>query len=317
MIDMRERSGALTRYFTLTLSLLTLGFSGHSSAGYTETKHPIVLVHGLSGFDTIGGLMDYWHGVAWNLERSGAKVYTAQVSAFNDSEERGLQLRDYIVNQIPETKVNIFAHSQGSPTARVAASFIPERIASITSIGGANKGSPVADVLRGVIPPGGAIEGGATGLLNAFGGLLNLLSGSSNPQDALAAMETLTTAGSADLNTRHGWGVNTSSACGTTPENVDVFGNNIKMFSWVGTDVFTNIFDPSDYFLATTSLAFGGETNDGLVSQCSQYLGNVVYNNKAMNHLDEVNLLFGVRSLWLNPISLYRGHANRLKNRGL
>lgn len=296
---------------------VVLLLSSVTHAGYTETRYPIVLVHGLSGFDTLGGLLDYYHTVSWNLERSGAKVYTAQVSAFNHSEDRGVQLRDFIVNQVPEAKVNLIGHSQGAPTARVATTLIPERIASVTSIGGVNKGSKVADVIRGVIPPGGGVEGGAVGLLNAFGSLIDLLSSSSLPQDSLAAMETLTTSGTADLNSRHGWGVDMTRECGSTGENVNVYGNNVKMFSWVGTSVFTNVFDPTDYALLATSTAFGGEENDGLVGKCSQYLGNVVYNNKRMNHLDEVNQMVGVRSLWLNPISLYRSHANRMKNRGL
>lgn len=314
-----RRSEKQSRRFTCAgvLGGISLLLSSFTFAGYTQTQHPILLVHGLSGFDTVGGLVDYYHSVAWNLERSGAKVYTAQVSAFNDSEDRGMQLADYIVQQIPEAKVNIFGHSQGAPTARVAASLVPERIASITSIGGVNKGSKVADVIRGVIPAGSGIEGGAVGLANAFGSLINLLTDSNSPQDAMGALDTLTTPGTADLNSRHGWGVNLASECGTTPEDVNVFGNNIKMFSWVGTSVFTNVLDASDYALLLTSAAFGNETNDGLVGQCSQYLGNVVYNNKSMNHLDEVNQLLGVRSLWLNPISLYRAHANRLKNRGL
>lgn len=318
-------SGKLSRYNKLfsfrqwrkLSALAVLMFSSITHAGYTETRYPIVLVHGISGFDSVGGLLDYFHTVSWNLERSGAKVYTAQVSAFNHSEERGMQLRDFIVNQVPEAKVNIFAHSQGAPTARVATTLIPERIASVTSIGGVNKGSKVADVVRGVIPAGSGIEGGAAGLANAFGSLIDLLTDSDLPQNSLGGLETLTTPGTADLNSRHGWGVDMSRECGTTGENVNVYGNNVKMFSWVGTSVFTNVFDAADYALLITSAAFGSEANDGLVGKCSQYLGNVVYNNKRMNHLDEVNQLLGVRSLWLNPISLYRGHANRLKNRGL
>lgn len=316
-MKMRESLRSVQRMVVSAISISCLFFVSYGHAGYTETRHPIVLVHGLSGFDSVGGLLDYWHNISYNLERSGATVYTAQVSAFNDSEVRGQQLADYLVNHIPAAKVNIFAHSQGAPTARVAATFVPDRIASITSIGGANKGSPVADVVRGAIPSGSPLEGVAATVVNAFGSLLNLLSDSNGEQDALAAMETLTTAGSADLNSRHGWGVNTQSACGKSQENIDVFGHNIKMYSWVGTDVFTNVFDPSDYFLSLTSLAFNGETNDGLVSQCSQYMGQVVYDNKAMNHLDEVNQMLGVRSLWLNPVSLYRAHANRLKHKSL
>ncbi len=62
-----------------------------SSKGYTETRYPIVLVHGLFGFDNIAGV-DYFYGIPRALSRSGAKVYVAQVSATNSNEARGEQL---------------------------------------------------------------------------------------------------------------------------------------------------------------------------------------------------------------------------------
>lgn len=70
-------------------------------------------------------------------------------------------------------------------------------------------------------------------------------------------------------------------------------------------------------FLGITSLAFGGEPSDGLVGVCSTKMGNVIGTHYDMNHVDAINHLFGVRSLWTNPVSLYRSQANRLKNRGL
>lgn len=290
---------------------------GEERGDYTGTQYPVVLVHGLSGFDTVGGLVDYFHRVPYNLERSGTRVYTAQVSAFNDSETRGEQLADFIVANVTEPKVNILGHSQGAPTARVAASFIPERIASITSISGANRGSKVADLVRGVVPPDGGLEVGVVVIAEAFAKFLDLISGGNAPQDALAALETLTTPGAADVNSRHPWGLDPATPCGTSGEDVDILGHPVKVFSWVGTDTLTNIFDLADPLLVTTGLAFGGEPNDGLVSQCSQSLGAVVYDNQAMNHADSINHIFGIHSLWLDPISLYRRHVNRLKNRGL
>ncbi|MFP3442455.1 triacylglycerol lipase, partial [Pantoea sp. SIMBA_133] len=83
-----------------------------SHAGYTQTRHPIVLVHGVTGFNTIGGLVNYFHTIPWNLERSGAQVYSASVSFVNSSEQRGQQLANY-VNSLGHSKVNLMAHSQG------------------------------------------------------------------------------------------------------------------------------------------------------------------------------------------------------------
>ena len=123
----------------ITLSAITLlltSITAHTR-GYTETRYPIVLVHGISGFDNIGGLINYFHTVPYNLERSGAKVYVPSVSAFNSSEQRGQQLVDFLA-QLPEDKFNLIGHSQGSPTIRVTAALVPEKVASVTSVNGVN-----------------------------------------------------------------------------------------------------------------------------------------------------------------------------------
>jgi triacylglycerol lipase len=67
------------------------GAPAHAQSGYTKTKYPIVLVHGLFGFDSFLGL-DYFYGIPSALTRDGAKVYVAQVSAAHSTEVRGEQL---------------------------------------------------------------------------------------------------------------------------------------------------------------------------------------------------------------------------------
>ncbi len=307
------------RKLTLTLTMLcALALAGPSPAvaGYTNTQHPIVLVHGVSGFDTVGGLINYFHHIPWNLERSGATVETVSVSFVNDSWTRGEQLRDYLYS-LGGDQFNLIGHSQGAPTSRVAAHLAPEKVASVTSVNGVNKGSKVADVLRGVLPPDSAIEGGVDAIANAVGELINLLSGSDNPQDGVAALETLTTPGTNAINDAVNWAGVNRHGCGGTNEVVNVGGHDLRFFSWGGDARFTNVLDATDPFLVTTGLVFGGEDNDGLVSTCSQKLGNVIGVHYDMNHLDAVNHLFGLRSVWTNPVSLYRSHANRLKQRGL
>ncbi len=287
---------------------------GSAHASYTKTKYPIVLVHGISGFDDIGGLINYFHTVPYNLRRSGAKVYIASVSAFNSSEVRGQQLADYLMT-LPESKFNIIGHSQGSPTSRVAAALVPQKVASVTSVNGVNLGSKVADVALGILPNGTITQSVAVQIANSLGSVINFLSGNFNDQAALDSATTLSTQGTAALNNAlSNKGI--SSNCGSVNENVNINGNNIKMFSWSGTSPFTNVFDVTDYALSTTALAFGSERNDGLVSECSSKLGNVIYSRYRMNHIDAVNHLFGARG-WTNPVTLYRSHANRLKNRGL
>lgn len=303
-------------YVACSLVLAISMSSAH--AGYTSTKYPIVLVHGVAGFDTVGGLINYFHNVPWNLERSGAKVYTTSVSFVNSSEARGQQLANFI-SGLGQTKVNLMAHSQGAPTSRVAASIIPGKIASITSINGVNYGSKVADVVRGIIPPGSWVEGGANAIANALGNIVDELSNSNNPQQGVEALKTLTTDGTLALNAALGWkGVNRYNHCTGSSVNVNISGKNIKMYSWGGKTMWTNALDPLDIFFTITSKAFNwGENNDGLVSSCSQKMGQVISVNYLLNHGDAVNHLFGIHHIFQEPITLYRSQANRLKNAGV
>ncbi len=87
----------MRRVITSALAVCALVGAVEAQANYTKTKYPIVLVHGVTGFDTIGGLINYFHTIPWNLERDGAKVYVASVSALNDSEQRGASLAQQIV----------------------------------------------------------------------------------------------------------------------------------------------------------------------------------------------------------------------------
>lgn len=103
-----------------------------------------------------------------------------------------------------------------------------------------------------------------------------MLSGNSNSQDALGALTTLTTPGTNDFNSRHGYGVASGYCTEDRATQVTVNGNPIRLYSWAGESVFTNFLDASDAFLAITSLAFQGEANDGLVSVCSQKWGSLL-----------------------------------------
>ena len=70
-----------------------------------------------------------------------------------------------------------------------------------------------------------------------------------------------------------------------------------------------------------TSLAFIGKTdwqNDGMVGRCASHFGKVIRDDYFMNHTDEVNLMFGLVSIFAtDPKAVYRQHANRLKLAGL
>lgn len=299
--------------FAVFATTLLFGASAHAASDSAKTRYPIVLVHGLFGFDSFLGV-DYFYGIPGALRQQGALVFVAQVSAASSTEVRGEQLLAQVKNIMAITgasKVNLMGHSHGGPTIRYVAGVAPQLVASVTSIGGVNKGSRVADILRGVVPAGGLSEAVVNGAAKAFVALINLGSGGTQlPQTPTAALNSLTTAGSSAFNRRFPQAL--PSGCGSGAELV----SGVRYYSWTGTLPVTNVLDISDGALGIMSLVFG-EPNDGLVSACSSRLGKHLGDYR-QNHLDEVNQVVGLRDWFsVDPVTLYRQQANRLKQQGL
>ena len=289
-----------------------------SQASYTQTKYPIVLTHGMLGFDSLLGI-DYWYGIPSALRSGGAKVYISEVSQLNTSEARGEELLEQVEEIAAISgagKVNLIGHSHGGPTIRYVAAVRPDLVASAVSVGAPHKGSDTADFLKSVTesPVGPVATPLLVGIVNALGTVINFLSGSSSmtPQNALGSLESLNSQGAAVFNAKYPQGLPTS-ACGEGAYKV----NGVRYYSWSGTSPLTNMLDPSDLLTGAASLTFD-EPNDGLVGRCSSHLGKVIRDNYRMNHLDEVNQAFGLTSLFeTSPVTVYRQVANRLKNDGV
>ncbi|MGH7289182.1 MAG: lipase family alpha/beta hydrolase [Myxococcota bacterium] len=283
------------------------------SCSYTKTRYPIVLAHGLAGFDEVFGVLEYWYGIPEALRDGGAAVYVTDVSPWNTSELRGEQLLaqiEEIVAISGKPKVHLIGHSQGGLDVRYVAAVRPDLVASVTSVGTAHRDDALADALIAV---GGAGDVGA--LLERFGDsvvdLLVLLFGSDQPADWTDALHSQGTPALAQFAARYPQGLPTN-ACGEGPPVV----NGIRYYSWSGTGVLTNVLDVSDPLLAAFSVLTPGPS-DGLTGRCSSHLGDVIRDNYYMNHLDEVNHVFGLTSPFVNAPALFRQHANRLKNAGL
>ncbi len=304
----------------VTLVIFSLSFAIQATAStQTKTQYPIVLVHGLFGFDDVLWV-DYFYKIPYKLAVRGATVYTATVSPANSTEVRGEQLLAY-VNQVlahsGAEKVNLIGHSHGGPTIRYVASVVPHKVASVTSVAGVNQGSAVADIVRAGIRDGSTLEGVAGTVFDAFANILELVSGSgisALPTNSIAALDSLSTAGSTKFNARYPEGL-PSRYCANDGRMLE--SNGVYYFSWSGGKAYTNILDVADPFLALTGLAFG-ETNDGLVSSCSSRLGYVIKDNYRMNHLDEVNQTLGIHHLFeTDPVQVFIDQAARLKSLGL
>jgi triacylglycerol lipase len=306
----------------VSLVVVALSFAAPPARGfclfnctYTKTRYPIVLAHGLGGFDELFGVYEYWYGIPSALRDGGASVFVTEVSQLNSTEARGEQLIDQIEQIVAITgkpKVNLIGHSHGGLDVRYVAAVRPDLVASVSTIGSPHKGAELADYLRANVQQGSFTESVLSFFAESLGTVLGLLSGSTNPQDAIAALDALTSSGLAAFNATYPQGVPTTT-CGSGAAVV----NAIRYYSWSGTGVLTNVFDISDASLGLTSL-FYSEANDGLVGRCSSHLGTVIRDNYFYNHLDEVNQILGLVSIFeSNPTTVFRTHANRLKNAGL
>ena len=119
--------------------------------------YPIVLAHGFFGFEEFAGIdfATYFYGVKAHLAENGEPlVFTPAVDPFNDSTFRGQQLIGAIQEILAQTgheKVNLIGHSQGGLDARVAAHERPDLVASVSTFATPHHGTPVADVVLGLL----------------------------------------------------------------------------------------------------------------------------------------------------------------------
>jgi triacylglycerol lipase len=303
---------------TIALCVLAascLASTAQASSTYAQTRYPIVLAHGMFGWNTIAGFFEYWNGIPADLKSNGATVFSTQVSGLDSSEARGEQLLTQVKTVLAVTgakKVNLMGHSHGGQSIRYVAAVIPGQVASVSAIGSPTKGSPVADLVLALGKISPALESVVFTALNGLDSLITTLSGGKFVPNAQASMTALSTAGANAFNAKYPQGVPTT-ACGQGAASV----NGVAYYSWGGTSVATNLFDPTDLLLDVTTLAFLGSANDGLVGQCSSHVGTVLRDNYPFNHLDEVNLLFGLKGWGADPVGVIRTQANRLKVAGM
>ena len=117
---------------------------------------PIVLAHGFFGFEEFAGLAfeTYFFQVKDDLAARGEQVFTPEVDPFNSSEVRGEQLARRVEEILAVTgheKVVLIGHSQGGLDARYVASTYPSMVAAVVSYATPHGGSPLADVVLGLV----------------------------------------------------------------------------------------------------------------------------------------------------------------------
>jgi triacylglycerol lipase len=115
---------------------------------------PIVLAHGLFGFDRIGlgplTLASYFRGIPEALEAAGNRVLATHVPAIAGVDRRARRLGEQIDAAFPGESVHLIGHSMGGLDARRLASdpAWSGRLLSLTTIGTPHLGSSLADFAK-------------------------------------------------------------------------------------------------------------------------------------------------------------------------
>lgn len=128
---------------------------------------PVVLIHGLFGFDRIGvpgARFEYFRGIAAHLETLGCHAHAVKLPPARSVPARAKKLVEAI-EALPHDRIDLIAHSLGGLDARYALAHLglARRVRSLVTIGTPHRGSPIADlVLKGPI-------GWAHGVLRAVG----------------------------------------------------------------------------------------------------------------------------------------------------
>jgi triacylglycerol lipase len=112
---------------------------------------PLVLVHGLCGFDRVYALrrplLDYFPGVRECLEAAGNRVFLARVSPTAGVRQRAADLRRFLQREVPAGPVHVVGHSMGGLDARymIARLGMENRVLSLTTVATPHRGTSFAD----------------------------------------------------------------------------------------------------------------------------------------------------------------------------
>ena len=263
--------------------------------GGAHQAYPIILAHGLDGFENIGPI-DYFYGVADALRKDGHVVFTPEVDAYNSSEVRGAELQAFVEDVLESTgaaKVDLICHSQGGLDCRYVASNLGPKIAAVVTIATPHRGTPVADIAEGDLP--GPAKDAVNALLNVLGATID---NGQMDMNAQAALEVLTASGAEAFGVRHpdspqvryysiagrSNGAPGDDGCATPTEAPFIA-------RWDGYD------DPINPLLAATGSILSSDVsppplNDGLVPVASARYGTFLGCVPA-DHLDEMCQIAG------------------------
>jgi triacylglycerol lipase len=114
-------------------------------------RTPIVLVHGLFGFDRLRlgpvTLFEYFRAIPDVLRSGGNRVLVPCLSPFGGVVARAAQLKQAVDRASPHEPVHLIAHSLGGLDGRylITRLGMADRVLSLTTVGTPHRGSPFAD----------------------------------------------------------------------------------------------------------------------------------------------------------------------------
>lgn len=114
-------------------------------------RDPIVLIHGLCGFDQLLALrrplVEYFPGIPGHLAAAGNRVLIARVSPTGGIARRAWDLKRFLDRELPHGRMHLIGHSMGGLDARYMVSRLgmESRVLSITTIGTPHQGTSFAD----------------------------------------------------------------------------------------------------------------------------------------------------------------------------
>jgi triacylglycerol lipase len=116
-----------------------------------KLKAPIVLVHGLLGFDRLEvcgwTVASYFANIPERLRDAGNRVLVARLSPTGGVVQRASELKQFLDKEAPGEPVHVFAHSMGGLDSRYAISQLgmANRVLSLTTLGTPHRGTAFAD----------------------------------------------------------------------------------------------------------------------------------------------------------------------------
>lgn len=111
---------------------------------------PVVLVHGLFGFDRIGvpgAKLDYFRGIATHLRSLGCDAHAVRLPPARSVPDRAAKLVE-LIGKLPHERIDVIAHSLGGLDARYALAHLglASRVRALVTVGTPHRGTPLADL---------------------------------------------------------------------------------------------------------------------------------------------------------------------------